>query len=144
MLSKSCEYAIRSIVFIAQNGSMEKKIGIKTLAKELDLPYPYLGKILQNLTKNNIIQGVKGPGGGFFLNEECKQTKIIRIIEVMDGLDFFTQCGLGLKNCSEEHPCPLHNDLKIYRDGLWELFNAKTIKDLVRSIDSGSSFIINL
>lgn len=144
MLSKSCVYAIRSIVFIAQNGSKEQKIGIKNLADELDLPSPYLGKILQKLTGNNVIQGVKGPKGGFYLNESCKQTKIIRIIEVIDGLDFFTKCGLGLKQCSEEHPCPLHNDLKVHRDGLFELFSTKTIADLVDSIKGGNSFIVNI
>jgi len=143
MLSKSCVYAIRSLVFIAQNATIESKIGIKAVAEELDLPTPYLGKILQQLTRNSIIQGVKGPKGGFYLSENCKQTKIIRVIEVMDGLDFFTSCGLGLKECSDEHPCPLHDDLKIYRDGLWDLYNAKTIADMVASVEGGDSFIIN-
>lgn len=143
MLSKSCVYAIRSLVYIAQNGSIESKIGIKAVANELDLPTPYLGKILQQLTRNNIVQGVKGPKGGFYLSNNCKQTKIIKVIEVIDGVDFFNSCGLGLKECSDEHPCPLHDQLKIYRDGLWALYNAQTIADLVTSIEEGDSFIVN-
>lgn len=144
MLSKSCVYALRSIVFIAKSASIDSKVGIKAVAEALDLPTPYLGKILQKLTGNQIIQGVKGPRGGFYLNDECKDTKLIRIIEVIDGIDYFTSCGMGLHECSEDHPCPLHNDLKIYRDGLWKLFNERSVRDLVDSLTMGKSFIKNL
>jgi len=144
MLSKSCVYALRSIVFIAHNASVETKIGFKEIAQELDLPTPFLGKILQQLAKNGIVQSVKGPNGGFYLNHEAKDFPIIKIIEVIDGLDFFTNCGLGLHKCSDEHPCPLHNDFKIYRDGLFNLFNSKTIANLVTSIEDGNAFITNV
>lgn len=144
MLSKSCVYALRSIVFIAHNSSVESKIGIKEIANELDLPPPYLGKILQQLTKNNIVQSVKGPHGGFYLDHKSQQIKLIQIIEVMDGLDMFSKCGLGLSECSESHPCPLHDDFKIYRDGLQNLFQSKSISDLVTKIEDGNAFIRNL
>lgn len=143
MLSKSCVYAIRSIVFIAHKARIDAKIGIKEIAEELELPTPYLGKIMQKLTGNGIVNAVKGPRGGFFIPKEGQGTKIIKVIEVMDGLDFFTNCGLGLKECSEDHPCPLHDDLKIYRDGLWKLYNNKTIGDMVASVDTGFSFVKN-
>lgn len=143
MLSKSCIYAIRSLVFVAQNATIDSKIGIKEIAEDLDIPTPYLGKILQQLTRHKIMKGVKGPNGGFYLSDKCKKTKIIHIIEVMDGLDFFTTCGLGLKNCSDDYPCPLHNEYKIHKEGLWEFYNGKTIDDLVTSVDEGDSFIIN-
>jgi Rrf2 family protein len=144
MLSKSCIYALRSILFIAQHASKDAKIGFKEIAKELDLPTSYLGKILQQLTKNNIIQSVKGPHGGFYLDEKSKEIKLIQIIKVMDGLDFFHACGIGLKECSKDHPCPLHDDFKIYRDGLWQMFSSKSISTLVSKIEDGNAFIQNL
>lgn len=144
MLSKSCVYSLRSIIFIAHNATKEDKLGIKEIAKELDLPEPYLGKILQQLTKHKIIQSVKGPHGGFYLDEDSQKTKILKVIDVVDGLDFFHSCGLGLKECSEEHPCPLHDDFKVYRDGLFNLFTNTSIADLVQKIDRGNAFIRNL
>ncbi|MFT4754395.1 MAG: Rrf2 family protein [Salibacteraceae bacterium] len=144
MLSKSCVYAIRSIVFIAKNATIDSKVGIKLIAKELDLPTPYLGKILQKLTGIEIIQGVKGPKGGFYLSDECQEVKLIKIIEVIDGVDYFSNCGMGLQECSEKHPCPLHNDLKQFRDGLCSVYSSKSIRDLVDSINSGNSFIKNV
>ncbi len=144
MLSKACVYSLRAVIFVSKNANREAKIGVKEIAKELDLPTPYLGKILQQLTKNKIVESVKGPHGGFFIDENAKQIKIIKIIEIIDGLIFFNKCGLGLKECSEEHPCPLHNDFKIYRDGLFNLFNEKSIADLVSKIKDGEAFIRNL
>lgn len=144
MLSKSCIYALRSILFIAHNAKIDSKVGIKEIAKALDLPVHYLGKILQQLSKDGIIQSIKGPHGGFYLNEESQEIKIIRVIKVMDGLDFFDQCGLGLKQCSDDHPCPIHNEFKVCRDGLWTLFSSKSILDLVSKIEEGNAFIRNL
>tara|TARA_R110002050_G_scaffold195593_2_gene330479 strand:+ start:19716 stop:20162 length:447 start_codon:yes stop_codon:yes gene_type:complete len=144
MLSKSCNYALRSSVLIACKADEGHKISIKTIAEELDIPTPYLGKILQKLTKNEIIQSLKGPHGGFFVKDKGTGIPIIKIIEVMDGLDFFSSCGLGMHECSNTHPCPLHDDYKAYKDKLWKLFNDKTIADLVASIKDGKSFIINL
>ncbi len=144
MLSKSCIYALRSILFIAHNASVDSKVGIKEVALALDLPIHYSGKILQQLSKNGIIQSIKGPNGGFYLNEEAQNVKLIEIIKIIDGLEFFTSCGLGLKQCSDDHPCPLHNDFKVFRDGLWELFNSKSILDLVSKIEEGNAFIRNL
>ncbi|MDB3887413.1 Rrf2 family transcriptional regulator [bacterium] len=144
MLSKSCVYALRSIIYIAHNGSKTEKTGIKEIAEELEIPTHYLGKILQQLTKHKIIQSVKGPNGGFYLDENSKRVKLIRIIEVMDGTEFFHSCGLGLKECSEDHPCPLHDDFKIYRDGLNKLFNETTINSLVLKIENGNAFVRNL
>lgn len=143
MLSKSCIYAVRSIVFLAHNASIDSKIGVKEIATELDLPTHYTGKILQQLAKNKILQSVKGPNGGFYLDEKSKQIKLIKVIEVIDGLVFFTSCGLGLKECSDKYPCPLHDDFKIYRDGLWGLFNSTSILDLVVKIKDGDAFIRN-
>ncbi len=127
MLSKSCIYALRSLVYIGQNATQQHKLGIKEIAEELDLPSHFLSKILQRLVKHKVVQSVKGPHGGFYLNEKSKETTLLTIIEVIDGLAFFTNCGLGLKECSETHPCPLHDDFKVYRDGLYLLFNNKKI-----------------
>jgi len=144
MFSKSCIYALRSIVFIAHKASSGSKIGIKEIAKELEIPSHYLGKILQLLTKNKILQSSKGPNGGFYITKKSQQIKIIKIIEAIDGLDFFSNCGLGLKQCSDEHPCPLHEDFKIHRNGLQKLFKNKSILDLVSKLEDGNAFIRNL
>ncbi len=144
MLSKSCVYALRSIVYIGQHSTIEHKLGIKEIAEELELPVHFLSKILQQLVKHKIVQSVKGPHGGFYLSDKSKETTLLSIVEVIDGLGFFTNCGLGMKKCTETHPCPLHIDFKVYRDGLYFLFLNKKISDLIAKIEEGNAFIRNI
>jgi Rrf2 family protein len=144
MLSKSCVYALRAIVYIGHHGSENHKIGIKEIGEELELPVHFLSKIMQLLVKHNIIQSTKGPNGGFFISDIGMKTRLITIIHVIDGLAFFNKCGLGMHQCSDQHPCPLHEEFIVFREGLYKMFSTKTIEDLVKKIDEGNAFIRNL
>jgi len=143
MLSKTAEYALRSIVYIALHAAKGKNIGIKEIAQELELPQPFMGKILQDLVRKNVIASVKGPHGGFFLKHAAKSITIMDVVQAIDGIEMFKRCGLGLKHCSDAHPCPLHNDFKKYRDGLAEVFSRRTIQDLVLNVENNQAFLKN-
>ena len=59
---------------------------------------------------DNIIHSIKGVGGGFEIpKENMSQIKLSQIVTALDGNRVFTGCGLGLKQCSEDHPCPVHD-----------------------------------
>ena len=144
MLSKTAEYALRAIVYIALSDAQGLKAGIKEIAKELELPVHFMGKILQDLVRKGVISSVKGPGGGFFLHRAASDINLLEVVQVIDGLEAFRRCGMGMKQCSDTHPCPLHNDIKAYRDQLLKVFSTRTIQDLVDSISSGKYFITNI
>ncbi|WP_347160030.1 RrF2 family transcriptional regulator [Pontibacter chitinilyticus] len=127
MLSKTTEYALRAIVYIALSNTEGHRAGVKEIAKELELPEPFMGKILQDLVRKGIIASAKGPHGGFFLHRPASDISILEVVRQLDGLDEFRKCGMGMKECSDKHPCPLHNDIKAYRDHLLKVFSAKTI-----------------
>lgn len=143
MFSKTCEYALRAILYVALNSTDQKKVGIKEIAKALDLPVHFLGKILQNLVKHNALQSTKGPNGGFFLDKKGRTLPIIEVVNIIDGLDSFKKCGLGLKECSDKRPCPIHHEFKPYRDNLKIMLAKKTIKDITTVIEDGNAFVSN-
>jgi len=143
MLSKTAEYALRSIVYIALHAAKNKNIGIKEIAQELELPQPFMGKILQDLVRKNVIASVKGPHGGFFLKHSAKSITIMDVVRAIDGIEMFKRCGLGLEHCSDTHPCPLHQEFKKYRDGLAEVFSQRTIQDLVLNVENSQAYIKN-
>lgn len=143
MLSKTCGYAIRGILYVASKNEEGKKTGIKEIADALNLPQPFLGKIMQDLVRAGILSSVKGPNGGFFATKETMELPILRVVEVIDGLSAFTKCALGLSQCSGENPCPLHGEIKIYRDHLFKTLNEKKIADLKEDLLSGRSFVKN-
>jgi DNA-binding IclR family transcriptional regulator len=72
-LSKSCIYALRSLVYIGQNATQQHKLGIKEIAEELDLPSHFLSKILQRLVKHEIVQSVKGSAWWILFKRKIKR-----------------------------------------------------------------------
>jgi Rrf2 family protein len=141
MLSKSCEYAIRGVAYIALNSEEDKRIGIKEIADELDLPAPFLAKILQTLVKAKILTSIKGPNGGFLLNRNPQKVTLLDVVEIIDGIETFRKCAIGLKKCSDHKPCPIHSEAKIYRDGLREVLAQKTLDKVIESIKTHKAFI---
>ena len=71
MFSKTCEYAIRALIFIARKSKEGLKVGIKEIAKNTDVPAQFIAKILHELTKQNLVKSLKGPAGGFYLDKKC-------------------------------------------------------------------------
>ncbi|GAA4143761.1 Rrf2 family transcriptional regulator [Sphingobacterium kyonggiense] len=127
MFSKSTEYAIRAVFYIAKSTQLGRKVGIKEIASNIESPEAFLGKILQELSKNGIIRSIKGPNGGFYLTEEEMNKKLIEVVKAIDGDNIFTGCGMGLQQCSEKYPCPLHNEFKAIRNDLTRMLNRITL-----------------
>lgn len=144
MFSKATEYALRATIYIAKKGSAEQKISIAAVAKAIDSPQSFTAKILQTLTKDNkIISSVRGPNGGFFLSEKAKKLPVRSILLAMEENDVLEKCVLGLKKCSENTPCPLHEQYKTIRQQLIKLFGSKTIQQLADEIKEGEVYINN-
>lgn len=141
MISKSCQYALRAVVFLASEAGDNIKLNVKQIAKEIDAPEAFTAKILQVLNRHNIITSLKGPYGGFFIEEHQLDAPILNIVQAIDGLQVFTSCGLGLKQCSAKHPCPFHNEYEVLRNKMRETFEKTTIKKLAKKIDSGAYFL---
>ncbi len=144
MFSKATEYALRATIFIAQKGTEEKKLSIDEIAKAIDSPKSFTAKILQALTKDNhIISSVRGPNGGFYLTEKSKKLPVRTILKAMGDEEVLEKCVLGLKQCSELQPCPMHEQYKSIRKQLKDLFVAKSIQQFAAEIKDGVVFINN-
>ena len=131
MLSQKTKYALRAVLYLSIES--DPKIGLKggkDVSEALKMPTAYTGKILQDLARVNVITSLKGPGGGFSVSEENTKEPLLNIVEAMGDLPFFSLCGLGLSQCSDDQPCPIHNIFKGCRDELLKWFQNKTIADL--------------
>lgn len=143
MFSKACEYAIRAVLYLSVKSINGSKLGIAEIAREIDAPAPFTAKILQPLSREGIISSVKGPNGGFYIDPKAKAVLLNDIVRVIDGEDVLHACTLGLKECSDSFPCPIHNDMKAYKDRLREVLKKKTIQQLATELATGKSFLRN-
>jgi Rrf2 family protein len=137
LFSKTCEYAIRGVFFIANKTAGGGRVSIKEIAAAIDSPEPFLAKILQDLSRRRIIQSTKGPNGGFYLNEDSLKRPLVDIVEAVDGNGLFIGCGLGLKQCSEINPCPLHNEFKNIRNQIQHLLAKTSIGEFNGDLNLG-------
>ena len=146
MLSNSCRYGIRAVIYIASHSSVDNMIGIKQISADLDLPTPFLAKILQQLAKQKILNSSKGPHGGFSLLKDPRNITLLDVVNTIDGYDTFTNCIMHKGTCegvaSEKKICPLHDDYEKTRADLIKLFSKKTIYELVKKADSSESITI--
>ena len=142
MFSKTCEYGIRAAIFIASESYQNNRVGLRAIAEKIDSPEAFTAKILQILSKNNIIHSIKGVGGGFEIpKENMSQIKLSQIVTALDGDRVFTGCGLGLNQCSEDHPCPVHDKFKSIRNELAFMLENTNLEELAIGIKSGDTFL---
>lgn len=142
MFSKACEYGIRASIFIAEQSLLDKKVSLKDIAKAIDSPEAYTSKILQQLSRNLIINSDKEPTGGFSMSkQELDNVKLSTVVKAIDGDAIYSGCGLGLKKCSEEMPCPAHNQFKIIRDELKIMLETTLVKSLAMDLKEGLTFL---
>lgn len=139
VFSKTCEYAIRAVFFIAHKTVDGGRVGIKEISNGIDSPEPFLAKILQDLSRKGIIQSAKGPNGGFYLDEGALKRPLTDIVEAVDGNGIFTGCALGLKQCSEVNPCPLHHQFKFIRSKIHDLLQTTAIGEFNEDLQLGIS-----
>jgi Rrf2 family transcriptional regulator, iron-sulfur cluster assembly transcription factor len=140
MLSNSCRYGIRAVIYLASQPLSAGKVGIKKISKDLNLPTPFLAKILQQLAKQKILSSSKGPHGGFSLLKDPHKITLLDIVNTIDGNDTFTSCIMHNGLCEEmeadKKHCPLHENYAIIRKELIKLFSNKTIYELVKISDN--------
>lgn len=141
MFSKTCEYAIRALIFIGQKTKDGARIGIKDIAKGIDSPEYFIAKILQDLSRKGFVQSSKGPTGGFSMDERNLQQSLAEIVKEIDGNKLFTGCGLGLKECSENHPCPIHSEFTQIRQNIKTMLEEFKIQLFVHDLDRKLTFL---
>ncbi|MCY2687152.1 RrF2 family transcriptional regulator [Salinimicrobium sp. TH3] len=108
MLSSSSKYAVNAVLYLAVHSNDKNKIRAKEIAEAIKLPSPFLSKLLQSLSRENLISSSKGPTGGFYLTKQALNTPLIEVVNIIDGTSRLEDCVLGLKKCSSEQPCPVH------------------------------------
>jgi len=128
---------MRAVFFVAHRTADGGRVGIKEIANGIDSPEHFLAKILQDLSRKGLIQSAKGPNGGFYIDASNLKQPLSAIVEAVDGNGLFTGCGLGLEYCSEENPCPLHNEFKSIRNQIQQMLTSTTIGEFNEDLNLG-------
>jgi Rrf2 family protein len=137
IFSRQCEYALQAVLYLALKPA-ESMTSIKDLSRTLKIPYHFLGKILQDLTRKGLLRSLKGPAGGFALKRSPGSITVLEIVVAIDGDGMFNRCVLGFPECSGKTPCAIHKRWGGLRSGLYAMLATKSIAELAGGMDKAA------
>lgn len=120
-------YALRALAALPEDGSY---CLAKDLASSLELPGPYLAKILQGLVQADILESVRGPKGGFRLVRPAHRITVGEVVIALEGPNSMDGCIMGFPTCGGDHPCPLHDAWGAVKAQVASSMTEATIRDL--------------
>ncbi len=145
MLSNTCKYALRALIYLGKFSEKDKRIGIKKISDDLGLSSPFLGKILQNLVRQKLLISTKGPNGGFALARDADEITLWDIVIKVDGEDFFTNCLISLEPCkTHDHTkplCPVHAQYDKLRTDIRHFYQETNLEIISGDIDKFEDLI---
>lgn len=131
LFHRSTEVAIQALIFLAQQAP-GKLSPTHEIAAQAGVSEAYLAKILQRLTSAGLVRAFRGSGKGVELGRPAEELRLASIIDTVQGGLESDKCVLGLTICSEENPCPLHDEWLPQRAAIHQMVDGKSLADLVR------------
>ncbi len=135
LFSKTQEYALQALIHLALTPSVFRLN--RDVATHLEVPGPYLAKVLKRFAQMGYLDSAKGRGGGYRIRKRALDAPVREIVTVADGNDPFTGCLLGLSKCTDHVACPIHEKWMPLREKVAYLLEHQTVSDLASKARNG-------
>lgn len=130
LISRNTDYAVRAVCYIArQKGEV---VSAKDLVKALDIPRPFLRKILQTLNKKAILVSHKGKGGGFRLAVGVNRIFLLDLLEAFQGPFKLNECTFKKEICPNIKRCSLKKKIDSIENYVHSQLKSITIGSVLR------------
>ena len=160
LFSKASKCAIRAMLQVAEDDSFDW-FSAKQICTEAEIPEPFGRKALAEMVKAQIIQGTRGPGGGYSFLRDPAEISLLDIVLAVDGPYAFAECPLGLQceaqrsdgsfrscencnmpnpKCGLDHICPMHDLWRQTRQSVIQHFESTTLRDIHDRIKKSPRF----
>ena len=103
---------------------------VRDIAEDEGIPRHYLAKILQQLAGHGLVRSTKGPGGGFALARDPNDLTVQEVISVLEPGQATRSCILGLDECNDDAPCPLHDSWCELRDTFFIKLESMSLREM--------------
>tara|TARA_Y100000590_G_scaffold447879_1_gene583777 strand:- start:572 stop:1009 length:438 start_codon:yes stop_codon:yes gene_type:complete len=131
-LSSKGRYAVMAMADLARNGA-KKPINLTEISLRQGISISFLEQIFLKLKKNNLVQSLRGPSGGYLLAKSPEEIKLSSIIDAVDEKVKTLGCKKeSKKGCNGKSiKCITHylwDDLEAHINGFFE---KNTLKDII-------------
>ncbi len=136
MLSRTGEYALRAVVYLAQNEDSWPIPGPE-IARATKISPKYLSSILGTLVRNGVLEASPGRGGGFRMTRQPGKVLLVEILTPFESvLDDRRPCPFGNPVCSDDDPCAGHHRWKTVREAYYDFVQFTSVQEVSFSSSS--------
>ncbi|MBI5604027.1 MAG: Rrf2 family transcriptional regulator [Deltaproteobacteria bacterium] len=130
-LTKAGEYAVRCILYLSskKEGGI---VGRRDIAREMDIPDQFLGKIAQQLSRAGLIEIIQGARGGYRLRVPPSKISLLWVVEAVIGEIFLNDCLMGSKSCFRSKTCSVNKVWEKARGQLRNTLRQATFNRLLK------------
>ena len=128
-LSEAAGIGLHSMVLIAMS---EKGLTAQAIAERTSSSRHHIAKVLQRLTKHNLLKSWRGPNGGFMLNKDRKAITLLDVYEAVEGVLEPQECALNHDACAFDK-CLINNASKVITTQIKEYLQSRTLDSYLHS-----------
>jgi len=143
IFTRTSQYAIQALIYLATQPSGQLVLS-RDIAHRLGVPSAYLAKILQGLSREELLHSFRGRNGGFSLRSGVENSNLLDILLLTDGPRVDRECLLGLKACGDETACPMHRKWKPVKKEMLAYLGNVTLTHLAKAVQSGQYRLADL
>ena len=131
MLSQTSEYALRAVIYLAQQET-GAPVKLEQIAEALEAPKNYLSKTLHQLARAEVLTSGRGPTGGFQLAIPAERLTLAQVVAPFEPpATLARRCLLGKGECSDATPCVAHARWKWIAGPMRDFFRDTTVGALL-------------
>ncbi|HEY8887731.1 MAG TPA: Fe-S cluster assembly transcription factor [Gallionella sp.] len=131
-LTTKGRFAVTAMADLAMRGG-KAPVTLAAISERQKISLSYLEQLFGKLRRNNIVESVRGPGGGYYLARPSSKISIAEIVIAVDEPLDATKCG-GMGNCQgDQQPCITHDLWMGLNEKIYSYLEEVSLQQLVES-----------
>jgi|Deesub1362A_J573_1020465.scaffolds.fasta_scaffold14301_3 Rrf2 family protein len=128
-LTRAGEYAVRCALFLAMQ-EPRRVVTRSEIVRRMQVPFHFLGKIAQALSRAGVIEIRKGARGGYRLARPAEDISLLEVVEAIEGPIFLNQCLVRPQSCSRSSFCAVHQVWAQAQERMREVLGSASLAEL--------------
>ena len=128
-LTRAADYGVRVMIQLTALKD-DGRVSLPDLVQATGAPESFLSKVLQSLTRAELISSRRGQTGGFHITPRGIAASMRQVIEAVDGVICLNLCLTAGRSCSRKARCPAHPVWIEAQQAMMEVLSRATIASL--------------
>lgn len=123
------DYALRSVLCLAT--VYPEHLAVRSICRQAFIPYAIACKLMQKLSRAEIVVGIRGLHGGYTLSHSAEYINVLQVIQAIQGPIRLNKCIKSKKNCPRQDSCVVGGFMVEVQQLLDSKLEKTTLQDLL-------------